>query len=147
MPPCRPLGGTHLSALTGSQAAWRRMQEKRLCLFPPCCHAHKLHDDASGRLAGCWPRDSQTTASSLLTSTLISHFLLFSVSLIFSLPIALFHRQDHVNSVYAVNLLWIYLLELLPKARKIIHVIKDVLQSFINIILDYNKITDTHKNH
>lgn len=79
---CRALGGMHLSALTGSQTAWRRMQEKRECLFPLCCHAHKLHDDGSGRLARCWPQDSQTAASSLLTSTLISLFLLFSLSLL-----------------------------------------------------------------
>lgn len=87
---CRALGGMHLSALTGSQTAWRRMQEERECLFPPCCHAHKLHDDGSGRLSSCWPRDSQTAASSLLTSTLISRFLLFSLSLISSVPAVLF---------------------------------------------------------
>ncbi len=83
---CRALGGMHLSALTGSQTAWRRMQEKRECLFPTCCHAHKLHDDGSGRLASCWPRDSQTATSSLLTSTLISCFLLVFFSLISSVP-------------------------------------------------------------
>ncbi len=78
---CRALGGMHLSAITGSQTAWRRMQEQRECLFPTCCHAHKLHDDGSGRLASCWPRISQTATSSLLTSTLISCFLLvFSLS-------------------------------------------------------------------
>ncbi len=30
---CRALGGMHLSALTGSQTAWRRMQEKRECFY------------------------------------------------------------------------------------------------------------------
>jgi len=86
---CRTLEGMHLSALTGSQTAWRRMQEKRECLFPPCCHAHKLHDDGSRWLSTCWPQDSETAASSLLTSTLISHFQLFSLSLISSVPAVL----------------------------------------------------------